>query len=68
LKKLRFEVQRLSALSCAKTAELIKMQFGMLGQVGLGTCITRNVNAAMERGIFGGVWLIEKQCKAYDFG
>jgi len=64
LKKLRFEVSGLSAVSCAKTAEPIKMQFGMLGRVGLETCITWSVNAAMEMGIFGGVWLIKKQCKA----
>ena len=39
----RCKVQRLSAVSCAKTAEPIEMQFGTLSRVGhtvQGTCIT----------------------------
>jgi len=37
------KVQGLSALSCAKMAESIKMQFRMLSRVDPGTCITWGV-------------------------
>jgi len=40
------------------------MQFGMLSQMGPGNVLHGDVDAPMERSTFGGVWLIEKHCKA----
>ena len=42
-------------MSCAKTAEPIKLQLGKLSRVGPGNSITWGVDAAMGRGNFGGV-------------
>jgi len=43
-------------VSCAETAELIEMQFGMLSRVDPGKC-------PRGKGHFGGVWPIEKHGK-----
>ena len=51
-------------VSCAKTAEPIKMQFGMLGRVGPGNVYYMECKCPHGNGHFGGVWLIKKQCKA----
>ena len=53
-----------SAASCAKTAERIEMQFGMLSQVRPGHVLHGNVHASTGRGTFEGIWPIEKHCKA----
>jgi len=40
-------------VSCAKTAEPIEMQFGMLSRIAPGTCITWDVDGPTGRGTFG---------------
>jgi len=55
-------------MSCAKTAEPIKMQFAVLSQVCPGTCITWSVDAPTGRDTFWAVWPINKLSGAYDFG
>jgi len=44
-------------VSCAKTAEPIEMQFGILGRGVQGTCITRGCRCLHQNWHFGGVWL-----------
>jgi len=46
------KVHRLSAMSCAKTAEPVEMHFGMLSQVGPGNMY------------YVGFWPIEMHCNA----
>jgi len=46
-----------------KIAELIEMQFAMLGWV-QGTCIMWGCRCSHRKGHFWGVWPIEKNCKA----
>ena len=55
-----FAKYRDSAMSCAKTAELIKMQSGMLSRVGPGNIIW-GCRYLHGKGHFWGVWPIEKQ-------
>jgi len=40
-------------VSCAKTAEPIEMQFGMLRLVGPGTCITWGIDAPRQGALLG---------------
>ena len=48
-------------MNCAKLAELIDMQFGMLSQMGAANhLIDVGVHVLMGRGTFGVVWPIEK--------
>jgi len=51
-------------VSCAKTAEPIEMQFGMLSRVGPEHVLYGDVHALTGRGTFGGLWPIEKHCDA----
>jgi len=55
-------------VSCTKTAELIKMQFGMLSRVGPGNVLYGDVDSATGRGVYLGVWPIERHCKAQVLG
>jgi len=51
-------------MSCAKTAEPVAMQFGILSRVGPGNIYYMGVDAPTGRSTFGGVGPIEKHCKA----
>ena len=50
-------------MSCAKTAEPIEMQFGMMSQMSPGN-VLHGVQMPHRKGHFWGVWLIEEHCKA----
>jgi len=51
-----------AAVSCAKTAELIEMQFRMLSRVGPGNMYYMGM-VMRDWVLFGGVWPIGKHCK-----
>jgi len=61
------EVQGLPEVSCAKMAELIEMQFGMLSQVSPWNMYYIVEQTTHRKGHFWVVWLIGKHCKAQDF-
>jgi len=56
-------------VSCAKTAKLIDNHVVWNAESGRSRerVLYEDVDAA-EEGTFGGVWPIEKHCKASDFG
>jgi len=51
-------------MRCAKIVEPIECSFEMLRQVGLGNILHGDVDATTGRDTFGGVWPVEKHCKA----
>jgi len=56
-----------SAMSCAKMAEPIILQFGMLSRVGSANMYYIGCRCPHRKGHFWGIWLIEKHCKTLDF-
>jgi len=58
----------LCAVSCAREAELIEMQFGMLSQMGPGNMYYMGCRRCLHgKRHCWGLWLIDKHCKVIGF-